>query len=136
MPQYFKSNGYNTFSIGKVFHPGESSNNTDDFPYSWTVPPFHPSSEIYKESPVCPDRLDYKRNLVCPVLVEFQPEQTLPDLQILDEAVRVIQNQENSIDPYFLAVGFHKPHIPLKYPRKYLGKSGAELKSPTIRKLL
>lgn len=26
--------------------------------------------------------------------------------------------------PFFLAVGYHKPHIPLKFPREFLGNSG------------
>ncbi|KAM4660137.1 iduronate 2-sulfatase isoform 3-T3 [Amazona ochrocephala] len=48
MPQYFKENGYVTLSVGKVFHPGVSSNYSDDYPHSWSVPPFHPSTEKYE----------------------------------------------------------------------------------------
>ncbi|XP_027391304.1 iduronate 2-sulfatase isoform X2 [Bos indicus x Bos taurus] len=50
IPQYFKENGYVTMSVGKVFHPGISSNHSDDSPYSWSVPPYHPSSEKYENT--------------------------------------------------------------------------------------
>ncbi|XP_026335564.1 iduronate 2-sulfatase isoform X2 [Ursus americanus] len=50
IPQYFKENGYVTMSVGKVFHPGISSNYSDDSPYSWSIPPYHPSSEKYENT--------------------------------------------------------------------------------------
>jgi len=68
--------------VGKVFHPGMSSNFSDDQPYSWSRAPFHPSTQIYKDAAVCPDGAGIKRdNLLCPVDLKTQPEQTLPDLQ-------------------------------------------------------
>ncbi|XP_039622200.1 iduronate 2-sulfatase isoform X2 [Polypterus senegalus] len=48
LPQYFKSNGYITMSVGKVFHPGIASNRSDDYPYSWSVHPYHPSSLAFE----------------------------------------------------------------------------------------
>ncbi|XP_069603148.1 iduronate 2-sulfatase isoform X2 [Ranitomeya imitator] len=50
LPQYFKEHGYVTMSVGKVFHPGISSNHTDDYPYSWSVRPYHPSTEKYENT--------------------------------------------------------------------------------------
>uniref|UniRef100_A0A6I8QGR2 Iduronate 2-sulfatase n=1 Tax=Xenopus tropicalis TaxID=8364 RepID=A0A6I8QGR2_XENTR len=37
-------------SVGKIFHPGISSNHSDDYPYSWSVYPYHPSAEKYENS--------------------------------------------------------------------------------------
>lgn len=123
IPQYFKENGYETFSVGKVFHPGKSSNFTDDYPYSWSHYPYHPPTDKFKDRAVCWDTRMKKlqSNLICPVRVKDQPGKSLPDLQTLDYAVKVLRERNNS-KPYFLAVGFHKPHIPLKFPQKYLGK--------------
>ncbi|KAG1714664.1 Iduronate 2-sulfatase [Nymphon striatum] len=123
LPQYFKENGYHTASIGKVFHPGgihRKTNKTDDYPASWSDVPYHPSTQIYKEAKVCLSK-DGSRymNLICPVDIEEQPEKTLPDIQSADYAVNFLKNYSKS-KPFFLAVGFHKPHIPLKYPKKYL----------------
>lgn len=121
LPQYFKENGYHTKTIGKIFHPGVSSNWSDDQPYSWSEAPYHPPTQHYKEASVCPQADgSFGRNLVCPVEVRFQPGHSLPDLQSLDEATKFLQAQSNAtLSPFFLAVGFHKPHVPLKYPTKY-----------------
>ncbi|XP_021182710.3 iduronate 2-sulfatase [Helicoverpa armigera] len=123
LPQFFKDNGYETYSIGKVFHPGISSNFTDDYPYSWSQQPYHPPTEKYKDAAVCKDEETKKlqSNLLCPVNVRHQPGGTLPDLQSLGHAVDFVSNR-NSSRPFFLAVGFYKPHIPIKYPEEYLAK--------------
>ncbi|XP_026326574.1 iduronate 2-sulfatase [Hyposmocoma kahamanoa] len=124
LPQYFKSHGYKTFSVGKIFHPGISSNYTDDYPYSWSEQPYHPPTLKYKNAPVCPDRQlkKRKRNLVCPVHVDHQPGKTLPDLESLDYAVDILEDKALKKQPIFLAVGLQKPHIPLKFPKEFLKK--------------
>ncbi|KAF9413418.1 hypothetical protein HW555_008355 [Spodoptera exigua] len=121
LPQFFKENGYDTYSIGKVFHPGISSNFTDDYPYSWSEYPYHPPTEKYKDAAVCKDKETGRlhKNLLCPVNVEDQPEGTLPDLQSLEHAVNILTTR-NSSRPFLLAVGFYKPHIPIKFPEQYL----------------
>lgn len=132
LPQHFKEHGYHTHSIGKIFHPGISSNWTDDAQYSWSEKPYHPPTEIFKEAKVCPTaKGTMAKNLVCPVIANEQPGGTLPDLESLNEALNFLTYRENSIDkkPYFLAVGFHKPHVPLKYPIQYLRKYNLGLTS-------
>jgi iduronate 2-sulfatase len=54
--------------------------------------------------------------------VKEQPLGSLPDIQIKEFAVEALKNRSKSEDPFFLAVGFHKPHIPLHFPKHYLGK--------------
>lgn len=123
IPQYFKQNGYETNSIGKVFHPGASSNNSDDFPLSWTTETFHPTTERYMNEAICPDKRAHtlQQNLICPVNIKTQPEHTLPDMQSVAEAKRLLcRGRHSQRPPFFLAVGFHKPHIPFRFPRRYL----------------
>uniref|UniRef100_A0A3Q0TBN7 Iduronate 2-sulfatase n=1 Tax=Amphilophus citrinellus TaxID=61819 RepID=A0A3Q0TBN7_AMPCI len=121
LPQYFKSQGYFTMSVGKVFHPGIASNMTDDYPYSWSIPAYHPPSFRYEKKKVCKGE-DGKLhvNLLCAVNVAEQPGGTLPDLESVDEAVRLLKTRPNDGTPFFLAVGFHKPHIPFRIPQEYL----------------
>ncbi|XP_070819341.1 iduronate 2-sulfatase [Chaetodon trifascialis] len=121
MPQYFKSRGYFTMSVGKIFHPGVPSNFTDDYPYSWSSPAYHPASLRYEKEKMCKGE-DGKlhANLLCAVNVTEQPGGTLPDLESTDEAVRLLKSRANSDVPFFLAVGFHKPHIPFRIPQEYL----------------
>ncbi|XP_061690226.1 iduronate 2-sulfatase isoform X2 [Syngnathoides biaculeatus] len=121
LPQYFKSQGYTTMSVGKVFHPGIASNHTDDYPYSWSIPPYHPASFNFEKKKVCKGedgRLH--ANLLCAVNVSEQPGGTLPDMESADEAVRLLKRGAADGSPFFLAVGFHKPHIPFRIPREYL----------------
>ncbi|KAK7485602.1 hypothetical protein BaRGS_00023177, partial [Batillaria attramentaria] len=123
LPQHFKDNGYVTQSVGKVFHPGIASNNTDDYPYSWTFPAYHPATEKHMFGLACPGE-DGKlhKNAVCPVSnMSLVPGQSLPDIGIADFAVQFLQDRAKDPDqPFFLAVGFHKPHQPLRYPKEYL----------------
>lgn len=56
-------------------------------------------------------------NLLCAVNVTEQPGGTLPDLESTDEAVRLLKSRASDGAPFFLAVGFHKPHIPFRIPQ-------------------
>ncbi|NXL41979.1 IDS sulfatase, partial [Podilymbus podiceps] len=128
MPQYFRENGYVTLSVGKVFHPGMAwiiicltyACLTDDYPYSWSIPPFHPSTEKYENDKTCRGK-DGKlyANLVCPVDVTEMPGGTLPDIQSTEEAIRLLNVMKTNKQKFFLAVGYHKPHIPLRYPQEF-----------------
>ncbi|XP_041483446.1 iduronate 2-sulfatase-like [Lytechinus variegatus] len=155
IPQHFKDNGYITLSVGKVFHPGAPSGMTDDYPYSWTLPAYQPSTQSYSDAKVCPgiDGNLYD-NAMCPVDVDKMPEKTLPDLQTLEiteNLIKILSPKPKRIKrqdaalyskleaalhphgstsrrskrapvvklPFFLAVGFRKPHLPWKYPKDF-----------------
>ncbi|XP_068423168.1 iduronate 2-sulfatase isoform X2 [Clinocottus analis] len=121
LPQHFKSKGYITTSVGKIFHPGIPSNHSDDYPYSWSSPVYHPPSFRYEKEKVCKgEDGNLHANLLCAVDVAEQPGRTLPDLESSEEAVRVLKSRAHDGAPFFLAVGFHKPHIPFRIPQEYL----------------
>ncbi|KAM7357768.1 iduronate 2-sulfatase isoform 2-T3 [Cochliomyia hominivorax] len=121
LPQYFKSQGYFTYAAGKIFHPGVSSNNSDDYPLSWSEKPFRPKTEKFMNSPVCPNKLGIlRKNLICPIRLQTQPYKTLPDIESVAEAIRFVQTRRKSRKPYFFALGFHKPHINFRFPRQFL----------------
>ncbi|KAK0163107.1 hypothetical protein PV327_006815 [Microctonus hyperodae] len=100
-----------------------SSNYSDDSPYSWSEIPFHPFTNKYKNAPVCFDDFSFLNNpgsnLVCPVNVSTTPDGILPDMEILEAAKTFLIHQQSNENPFFLAVGFEKPHIPLKYPSHF-----------------
>lgn len=62
--------------------------------------------------------------------VEQQPGGSLPDIQSTEFATSWLQKwalkqeskSDNEKQPFFLAVGYHKPHIPLKFPLEFLGE--------------
>lgn len=129
LPQYFKENGYHTASAGKIFHPGIVSNHSDDQPYSWSETPYHPPTQAHKQDPVClgPDG-SLHTSIYCPVQVEEQPGGSLPDIETTRYSVAWLKKwagesaarREARAQPFFLAVGYHKPHIPLKFPKQFL----------------
>lgn len=45
------------------------------------------------------------------------PEGTLPDKQSTERAIQLLEKLRTSAVPFFLAVGYHKPHIPFRYPQ-------------------
>ncbi|XP_074650665.1 iduronate 2-sulfatase-like isoform X2 [Tubulanus polymorphus] len=123
LPQHFKENGYYTVSIGKIFHHGKCSGKYQDYPYSWSEIPYIPSTMKYKMKKVCTGPHGEKfMNIVCPVDVATQPQQTLPDIQNYKQAIKFFERRHETKDqrPFFLGVGFYKPHIPLKYPKEFL----------------
>ncbi|XP_055932553.1 iduronate 2-sulfatase-like [Argiope bruennichi] len=123
LPQHFKYHGYETISVGKIFHHGIVSNKTDDYPISWTEYPYRPSTMKDKMMAVCPTPDGERMNLICPVDIETQDEKTLPDIQNTDYAIQYLMNKTkgpNKNVPFFLGVGYYKPHIPFKFPKEYL----------------
>lgn len=108
IPQYFKENGYFSAGTGKIFHPGKPSGN-DDKSYSWSVPYFHGNQTFVWDS-----------------WHSFQnaSDNKLRDGQIADKAIATLQEIKKNrtlgdTRPFFLAVGFHKPHLPFYAPSSY-----------------
>lgn len=130
LPQYFKEHGYHTVSAGKIFHPGIVSNHSDDQPYSWSEAAYHPPTHAHKQDPVCMGSDGaLHTNIYCPVEVEKQPGGSLPDIETTEFAITWLKQwaaqektkpMNTSKKPFFLAVGYHKPHIPLKFPLQFL----------------
>ena len=117
IPQYFKDNGYISVGMGKIFHPGPP-NGFDDQKYSWSLPYYHsPLEQQYGPGNHSASWRSFDG---------FEDNQ-LPDGQIADNAIETLrqlkQNQSKGDDrPFFLAVGFHKPHVPFYAPSKYFDK--------------
>ncbi|EHB18350.1 Iduronate 2-sulfatase [Heterocephalus glaber] len=92
----------------------------DDSPYSGAFPPYHPSSEKYENTKTCRGQDgELHANLICPVDMADVPEGTLPDKQSTEEAIRLLGKMKTSASPFFLAVGYHKQHIPFRYPKGF-----------------
>uniref|UniRef100_A0A672YHY7 Iduronate 2-sulfatase n=1 Tax=Sphaeramia orbicularis TaxID=375764 RepID=A0A672YHY7_9TELE len=79
-----------------VFHPGIASNHTDDYPYSWSIPAYHPTSFIFEKKKMCKGE-DGKLHANLTMCSEC------------NGAVRLLKTRVSDDTPFFLAVGFHKP---------------------------
>lgn len=99
-----------------------SSNCTDDYPLSWSHPTFHAKTEQYLNSPICvdPESGQLTKNLLCPVNLNLVPFSTLPDIESTNHGINTLQQAYRNASPFFIAIGFHKPHIPFMFPYQYL----------------
>lgn len=123
LPEFFRVRGWHTAGLGKIFHGGRHSGNArrgllpDDAgsgpgTYSWSVPYFH-----------APDMTHYPYSGKSWRAVQPLEERNYPmaDTQLADEAAsRLEQYSRRPPDapPFFLAVGFHRPHLPFVVPQR------------------
>ncbi len=111
LPYLFKKNGFYTMSLGKVFHGANEHND----PKAW--------DEIYTFGPTQIGKTGEKRNMTggtlkwCEWMAAEGNDEDQADGQIARKAVEFISAKKDK--PFFLAVGFHKPHDPFFAPKKY-----------------
>ena len=117
IPQYFKQNGYHTVGMGKIFHPGHKASGKDD-PISWSEPYWHAPAEYGWWQQFGRDHSWFSVN--SSMKAKYGD---LPDEQIANRAIktlnRVAKKSVNDKQPFFVAVGFRRPHLPFVVPERY-----------------
>lgn len=127
LPQWFKDHGYRSEGIGKIFHVGHG--NHED-PASWSVPHFQAKTVDYvlpenKTSLTREEAMFSNKNSAnLPRGAAYEsadvPDNAYADGKIADEAVRRLREaSQKPGEPFFMAVGFLKPHMPFCAPKKY-----------------
>ena len=129
LPQWFKQHGYRTEGLGKIFHVGHG--NSED-PASWSAPHWKSNVVAYAlEKSRAKSGLTREEALFSnksakglPRGAAYEaadvPDNAYPDGALADEAIRRLQKLAKSPDqPFFLALGFVKPHLPFCAPQKY-----------------
>lgn len=127
LPQHFKANGYYTRSIGKIYHGG-----LDD-QASWSEPAprvARPTYQLEANQEVVSRRREAARNkkfaspsarynaMAGPATeAATVRDSAYRDGAIADEAIEMMRSAKDK--PFFLAVGFLKPHLPFIAPQKY-----------------
>lgn len=133
LPQHFRAHGYKAVAFGKIFHNDDKA--------SWSEPLFksqHREDDYHTEfgrkvlTWIKEDhrRLTYvwdlgdgitktKRPGGLPWEAPEVPDNALRDGQLADAVVAKLGELKKSDQPFFLAVGFHKPHLPFIAPKKY-----------------
>lgn len=124
LPQLFKNNGYFTARVGKVYHAGvpfDIGQDGLDDPQSWTE----------KWNPIGRDKTsEEKIHIVTPQLVVGKrigaalsywatdgSDDELTDGIGANILCKLIRDHRN--EPFFLAMGFYRPHVPFIAPQKY-----------------
>jgi len=111
LPQLFRNHGYHTQSLGKVF----SGRAREDDPASWSVP-----SVLIGEgwqSYVLPENQQSGKQ--SPTEIADVPDEAYRDGQLAKLAIETLENLKQQARPFFLAVGFFKPHLPFNAPKTY-----------------
>lgn len=132
LPQLFKENGYHAESMGKVYHIGH---NTYDDTASWSVPSYHdkvieyndPEStpegdELTREEALFSNRSwDFARSLERGAAWESPDvaDTAYADGRVAERAIKRLHKLGTENEPFFLAVGFARPHLPFSAPQKY-----------------
>lgn len=122
IPGWFKQAGYTTMSLGKISH------HADDGASSWSEPPWSPENEslpgyrgwrnyLQQEN----IREDMRKAQGRPPAWENADvdDDAYFDGRVAERAVELLQKFEQEGTPFFLAVGFVKPHLPFNAPKKY-----------------
>ena len=125
LPQHFRNNGYKTVSIGKVYH-----HRTDDL-QGWSKEPLQTRGDwqgrgyltdeaienMEKNAEIMRERGDNRTGVGPAFEAADVPDNAYHDGMEADAAIRELKLLKD--DPFFLAVGFHKPHLPFNSPMKY-----------------
>ena len=130
LPQHFIAHGYRAEGLGKIFHVGHGNVNDEA---SWSVPHFSPRTISYalpennppestREQALFENKLKepWKLPRGAPTESADVPDNRYGDGIIADEAAKRLAAAKSKPDePFFLAVGFLKPHLPFVAPKKY-----------------
>lgn len=123
LPLWFKEHGYTTRCVGKIFHNWHTKLKGD--PRSWSAPEFlhyanhgDDAAQVTGELPPNLASPSPRKYTNAP-LYECRdvPDEAYFDGRVAAEAVRVMREVREQ--PFFLAVGFWKPHAPFNAPKKY-----------------
>ena len=135
LPQHFKNHGYHSQAVGKIYHGSfEILSRHHSDRKSWSVPEWWPgpryyytpegvrvAREVYSKSrrrrgaPVDNWVNCFVRGLATEA--PDVPDNVPCDGQTTEKAIEALQQIKDK--PFFLGVGFLKPHIPFVAPKKY-----------------
>jgi arylsulfatase A-like enzyme len=121
LPQHFRRHGYTTVALGKVYH------HDDDDPQGWSVGPIEPEGEWRGRGHLSAEAIraveayeaeHHDRSGRGPAYeAPAVPDTAYEDGKIANRAIEQMRRLRDQ--PFFLAVGFKKPHLPFNAPRKY-----------------
>jgi len=111
LPQYFKEIGYTSAAVGKVFDVRSVDQGHDSL--SWSIP-----YEPVKGANSRGGGYVYETRRISTEAPDVADSLTL-DGRVLKRSSALLSDLAGKDTPFFLAVGFHKPHLPFVAPKKY-----------------
>jgi iduronate 2-sulfatase len=122
--QLYQRNGYFTARVGKIFHygvPGQIGTAGLDDPPTWNVAINPNGVDHSKEEPLL---TNYTPNRGLGSAVCFHASSAGDDQHtdgiLASETIRLLEQKRRQ--PFFIAAGFYRPHVPWIAPSKYFDK--------------
>jgi arylsulfatase A-like enzyme len=138
LPQHFRQNGYHAVAIGKIFHGGLEDDE------SWSEPKLHVDGFPLDPDAVYlrPENIALQERRKREIIAQGQQDQYVDDLgywylktvatesaDVPDDAyfdgaqttvaIEKLGELRNQPRPFFLAVGYYRPHLPFNAPTRY-----------------
>ncbi|GAB5552763.1 MAG: sulfatase [Saprospiraceae bacterium] len=111
LPKLLKNNGYKTISNGKIYH--HRDDDTSAWDEIWQPDAkFGYATEEYREI-----RANTYRGM--PMENAEVPDSAYKDGKLALKAIEDLKQLKEEGGPFFLALGFYKPHLPFTAPKKY-----------------
>ena len=117
LPQHFRNNGYFTECVGKIFHNWRQDIHGD--PQSWSVPQFMHYARHDDDQPKIDGKPPGNEIKLPRSTIRDVPDEAYFDGRIATRAIESLQRLKKNRKPFFLAVGFWKPHLPFNAPKRY-----------------
>ncbi len=114
LPALFKANGYTTISNGKVYHnPEDSREGWDEVwrPSALSGRDYVTSGNIHLDTVGDTRGWPYEKADV--------PDHAYRDGKMTEKSIADLKRLKKQDKPFFLAVGYLKPHLPFNAPAKY-----------------
>jgi iduronate 2-sulfatase len=108
LPQFFRNQGYETAAVGKIFDPRNVDSRQDDDPASWSIPFKSVSGKV--------DRKGEPNYSAIPI--DARNEDFI-DGQIHLRGKELLRKMSRADRPFFLGVGYKKPHLPFTVPKRF-----------------
>lgn len=142
LPQRFRQAGYESVGMGKIYDPRSAGGRNKMDAASWSEP-FHnidsaDSATFSYQNPETVAHIEAKRAALADLPKGYDkqlkaifpegkpatdradvPDSTYHDGAMTDYAIGRLAGYRDNDQPFFLAVGFKKPHLPFNAPEKY-----------------
>jgi iduronate 2-sulfatase len=115
---HFKENGYHTVSLGKVFHaPADNA-------HGWSETPWRPKAPAYADAASMANARKRKGKSTRGLPYESGDVEDgfYADGKTTAKAIADLKRLSQNDQPFFLAVGFMKPHLPFVAPTRHWDK--------------